>query len=70
MQDYLISIPFILFGGIAIWVMVFLGTYHHFPRMDKQKRIEFSATSATIMALVLMGILTMAIFLFMKEILK
>jgi len=68
MQEYLFPIPFAVFSGIVIWIMIFLGTYRHFPKMDKRERIEFSITSATIMAVVLMGVLFFAMLLFMKEI--
>jgi uncharacterized membrane protein YidH (DUF202 family) len=70
MQEYLLPIPFIILGGIIMWVMIFLGTYPHFPKMDKRKRIEYSITNSTIMAVVLMGILLIAMYLLMKMILK
>jgi uncharacterized membrane protein YidH (DUF202 family) len=70
MQEYLLPIPFIIFGGIIIWVMVFLGTYMHFPKMDRRKRIEFSVTSATIMAVAFMVILLIAMNLLIKGIIK
>jgi len=70
MQEYLLPIPFIIFGGIIIWIMIFLGTYPHFPKMEKQKRIELSFTSATIMAVTLMVILSIAMYFLMKMILK
>ena len=70
MQEYLIPIPAMILGGIIIWIMIFLGTYPHFPKMDKLKRIEFSVTSATIMAIALMIILFIAINWLMKIILK
>ena len=70
MQEYLLPIPFIILGGIIIWIMIFLGTYPHFPKMEKRKRIEFSVTSATIMAVTLMVILSIAMYFLMKMILK
>jgi hypothetical protein len=50
--------------------MIFLGTYPHFPRMEKQKRILFSITSATIAALMLMAILFILIYLSIGVLLK
>ena len=70
MQEYLLPIPFIVLGGIIIWIMIFLGTYPHFPKMDKLKRIKLSVVNATIMAVVLMVIVFIAWVLLAKEILK
>jgi len=70
MQEYLFPIPFAVFGGIVIWIMIFLGTYPHFPRMEKQKRILFSITSATIAAVMLMAILFILIYLSIGVLIK
>jgi len=70
MQEYLLPISLVILGGIIIWVMTFLGTYPHFPKMEHRKRVEFSVRSATIMAIVLMGILLIAIYLLIKIMLK
>jgi len=70
MQEYLLPIPFIILAGIIIWIMIFLGTYPHFPKMEKRKRIELSVTSAIIMAVTLMVILSIAMYFLMKMILK
>ncbi len=63
MQDYLLMLPFIALGGIVIWIMVFLGTYPHFPRMEKAKRLTHSIASATVMAVVIMVILFISLYL-------
>ncbi len=70
MQDYLLMLPFIILGGIVIWIMVFLGTYPHFPRMEKAKRLRHSITSATVMALMIMAILFVALYLLDSILLK
>ena len=70
MQAGLLPVPFVIFGGIVIWVIVFLATYPHFPRMEKQKRIRFTVTSATIMAAAMMAILLVAMYFFIDVILK
>lgn len=57
-----ISIPFVL----ALWLMIFLQTYIHFPKMEKSKRIKESATNATILSAVL-WLLTCAAFCFLVE---
>jgi len=70
MQEYLLPIPFIVLGGIIIWIMIFLGTYPHFPKMEKQKRLELSITNATIMSVMLMIILIIAMYFLMRMIIK
>jgi len=70
MKEYLLPIPFIILGGIIIWIMIFLGTYPHFQKMEERKRIELSVTNATIMAVTLMVILSIAMYFLIKMILK
>ena len=70
MKEYLFSIPFVIFGGIIIWIMIFLGTYPHFPRMEKQKRIEYSVKSATVMALAFIVLSLIAMYLLVSMIIK
>jgi len=70
MREYLLPMSFAILGGIIVWVMVFLGTYQHFPKIDKRKRMEFSVTSATIMAIAFIGISLIAVYLLMKIVLK
>jgi uncharacterized membrane protein YidH (DUF202 family) len=69
-QEYSLPILLAIFGGIIIGIMTFLETYSHFPKMEKQERIEFSAKSSTIMAAAIMAALFIAMYLLMKMILK
>lgn len=46
-----IVIPVVL--SVIAWIMVFLETYRHFPKMEKAKRISMSVQSATLLALVI-----------------
>ncbi len=70
MEEYLLPIPLMVIGGIVIWIMTFLGTYPHFPKMEKKKRIALSVTSATVMAVALMITLVIAMYFLMKMVLK
>jgi len=42
--------------GILFWIMIFLGTYRHFPKMNQRQKIIMSAGSATLLTLLLLGI--------------
>ncbi|MEM2131168.1 MAG: hypothetical protein QXM96_02940 [Candidatus Woesearchaeota archaeon] len=66
----LIEFPFMIFAGIIVFMVVFLETYRHFPKMEKQKRIEYSLVLATTMALAIMLILYFALNYFMKILLS
>jgi len=44
-----ISIPIMVVFGVIGWVMIFLETYRHFPKMDAGKRMALSLTNATAM---------------------
>jgi len=44
-----ISIPIMVVFGVIGWVMIFLETYRHFPKMDAEKRMALSLTNATVM---------------------
>ncbi|MEM3374459.1 MAG: hypothetical protein QXE31_04525 [Candidatus Woesearchaeota archaeon] len=65
-----ITFPFMIFAGIIVFMFVFLETYRHFPKMEKQKRIEYSLSIAIIMALAIMAILYFALNYFMAIILN
>ncbi|MEM4397734.1 MAG: hypothetical protein QW757_03880 [Candidatus Woesearchaeota archaeon] len=65
-----ITIPFMIFAGIIVFMVVFLETYRHFPKMEKEKRIEYSLSIATIMSLAIMFILYFALNYFMEIILN
>jgi len=72
MQEQLILLftILILFGGSIVWLMVFLATYPHFPRMEKHKRIMLTFTNATSLAVLFMAILVIAVYLLAKMVMK
>ena len=72
MQEQLILLftILILFGGSIVWLMVFLATYPHFPRMETHKRIMLAVENATSLAVLLMAILVVAAYLLAKMVMK
>jgi hypothetical protein len=53
MYDYLAMIPVVAVFGIIGWIMIFLETYMHFPKLDKRERIKMGAVNATVLVLIL-----------------
>lgn len=55
LQQYtvLFILPSLVFG-IPFWIMIFIATYVHFPKMDKANRLEMSISSATILTIVML----------------
>ena len=56
-----ISIPIMVVFGVIGWVMIFLETYRHFPKMDAEQRMALSLTNATVM----IGIFIVIVYVFM-----
>ena len=56
------SLPVIAIFGVVLWLMIFMETYRHFPKMDGQKRLEYSIINATGITLII--ILICSIFLY------
>jgi len=54
--------------GALFWIMIFLGMYRHFPKMNKYQRIIMSATSATLLTIILLAICYIALIFLVKEI--
>jgi len=57
----IISIPIMVVFGSIGWVMIFLETYRHFPKMDAEQRMALSLTSATVM----IGMFIVIVYVFM-----
>jgi len=57
----------LLFCAI-LWVMVFLQTYMHFPKMEKQKRLFMSVINATALSLSLLVLVVVSLWLLMNVI--
>lgn len=54
--------------GTLFWIMIFLGTYRHFPKMNKSQRIMMSAASATLLTIILLAVSYLALIFLVKEI--
>jgi hypothetical protein len=52
----LITLPIVAVFGTALWVMIFLNTYRHFPKMNPEERFWMCIVNSTIMTLILIGI--------------
>ena len=70
MKENLIMIPFLVLGGMVAGVIVFLETYRHFPRMDKEKLLKLSIINAVIMALIIITINYLIIILIINKVLR
>jgi len=53
----LIILPIVAVFGITLWIMIFLNTYRHFPKMNPEERIRMCIENATIITLILIGII-------------
>jgi len=67
-QMLFISIS-LLFGLIG-WSTVFLETYRHFSKMDKDKRISMSFVNATILTVIVLAVCYVAFQYYIGEVLK
>ena len=47
-QSFFIFIDF--FFSMLLWLMVFMGTYMHFPKMEYRERLIYSGKMATTVA--------------------
>ena len=52
----LISLPVLIVFGIILWLMIFLNTYRHFPKMDSEERLWLCIVNATSLTGILIGI--------------
>ena len=65
--DLLISLfPIIAIFGAIFWLMIFLNTYSHFPKMNPEERLWKCIVDATTITIILLGI----VYLFLWFILK
>jgi len=62
----LITLPVVAVFGIAFWLMIFLNTYRHFPKMNPEERLRKSIVDATAITILLIGI----VYLFLWFILQ
>ena len=61
-----VFVPIVAIFGIIEWVIVFLETYRHFPRMEKQKRIMNSVYDATLMTVTITAITYFFLYLILQ----
>jgi heme/copper-type cytochrome/quinol oxidase subunit 2 len=62
----LIALPIVAVFGIAFWLMIFLNTYRHFPKMNPEERLRKSIVDTTTITIILIGI----VYLFLWFILQ
>jgi len=62
----LITLPIVAVFGIAFWLMIFLNTYRHFPKMNPEERLWKCIVDATTITIILIGI----VYLFLWFILQ
>jgi len=59
-----ITLVFALLGGL----MIFIGTYAHFPKMEERKRILLSLKNAIYIMVTLMVLACLFLVLFLREV--
>jgi len=47
---YVSILPLFIAFGIPLWIIVYLQTYRHFPKMEPSRRVWSSITNATLVA--------------------
>ena len=52
--------------GLLGWLMVFLETYRHFPKMDSDERFRLSFTNATVMTGMVLVIVYIAFYYYFR----
>jgi hypothetical protein len=53
--------------ALVFGIMIFLGTYIHFPMMEREKRIEISLKNAVSLALILLLLVYISLFFILGE---
>lgn len=61
-----VFLPIAVIFGIIEWIIVFLETYRHFPKMERQKRIRNSVYDATIMSVIMTAIIYFFMYLLLR----
>jgi len=65
-----ISLPLVLLFGGALWAMIFMQTYSHFPKMDSAQRLWLCFQNATIVTLILLVFVYVMLYLVTQNFLK
>ncbi|MEM4554678.1 MAG: hypothetical protein QXT25_02410 [Candidatus Anstonellaceae archaeon] len=58
-----VAVPMAIAFGAFAWILVFAETYRHFPKMEKVKRIEYSAKQATFLVAFLVAAVLAALLI-------
>ena len=61
-----ISVTIAIGFGSILWLMVFLQTYLHFPKMEKDKRLQTSIEMATSLALAMIVLSMVALYITLR----
>jgi hypothetical protein len=67
--QYFQSLPVALLFCAILWVMVFLETYGHFPKMERGQRLGMSAANATALSLALLALVVISLYVLFQIIL-
>jgi len=62
-QVFEMAIPIFAVFGIAHWLMIFMETYRHFPKMDGLERWKFSLINSTGSLLIILAICAICLHL-------
>jgi len=66
--DLLISLfPIIAIFGAIFWLMIFLNTYSHFPKMNPEERLWLCIVNATVLTVMLMSIVYLALWFILQN---
>ena len=61
-----VLVPLFLVFSVIEWLIVFLETYRHFPKMEKEKRIRNSIIDASVFTFTIFFILYFFMYLLLQ----
>ena len=67
--DMISTLSITLIFAAIFWMMIFIETYVHFPKMGRKQRLEMSLSSATILSTVLLVFVYIALYFVLKHLL-
>ena len=59
LNEFVLVLPIAAFFGGLFWLMIFLASYMHFPKMEKSERLKMSLENATLMTLLIFGMVAL-----------
>jgi hypothetical protein len=66
-SNLFVTLPVAVMFAFVFGIMIFLGTYIHFPKMERKKRIEISLINAVSLALILLLLVYISLFFILGE---